>query len=196
MKKMKSFMNKVYTLNQLAAIYNVYKDIDFRTKTVSCCTCGKNIKITQLEDCYNLWGHFVPRSIDRGLIYCPENSHAQCPECNVFINNSHIQNKYTEYMIFRYGKNYKTLFEAFKQKQLDTQQIKDFYVERLLSLLNEFPELSECIGVDLQTGEVKDTIYYSNNIENQFNTYSKHYEQDLDTLCKILRTEYIEYNKL
>lgn len=185
---------KQYSLNQLAAIYTVYKDLSPTTHTINCCTCGKSIEIKQVEDCYNLFGHFIPRSVNKKLIYYPDNAFAQCSNCNVYQNgNAEIDERYKKYMFYRFGNN---IVEKLNKVE---QQTKEYYYELytnlLLQLIPEFPELADVV-IDKSTGEViYAQITYNNSIEQQFNTFSKTYKQDLDTICKVICSEFIEYQR-
>lgn len=188
---------KKLSLNQLNAIYCVYKDLNPRTRIIRCCTCGTPITINSYEDAYQLYGHFIPRSIKPNLINHPDNSHAQCPNCNVYSDNSSIINtNYDRYMIYRYG-------EGIKERLLAINDVPDkdyyinYYFNKILVLSTIFPELSEIV-VESSTGEVRDSfaITQTNAIELQFDTFSKTYKADLDTICKAIGAEYVEYEKL
>ena len=183
---------KQYSLKQLAAIYATYKDLDPNTHIISCCTCGKRIHIEQVEDCYNLWGHYLARSISRKLIYHPQNSHCQCSECN--IQNKGMLQSYDDYMIYRYGKNIKE--KLLNSENKTEEYYYELYTNLLLELTWQFPELADII-INKLTGEVIYTqTTYANEIEQQFNTYSKTYKQDLDIICKTIGSEFIEYQRM
>lgn len=180
-----------YSLSQLASIYCIYKDLSLN-RTVNCCTCGKTLHINNIEDCFNFWGHFISRSVNKKLIYYPKNTHAQCVNCNVVLNNSNIHNKYVEYMEYRYGKDIYN--ELLKVEQQTNEYYVNYYIEELLKLSIKFSELED-IFIDKNTGELI-TSFYENEIEKQFYTYSITYKQDLDKLCKMLKCESIEYERL
>lgn len=189
-------MQNKYSLAQLAAIYCTYKDLSVTTHNVVCCTCGKVIKIEQLEDSYSLWGHYIPRSVNRKLIFYPKNSHVQCIQCNVFTNRPKlIQENYDKFMIYRYGDNILDELNSIKQETED--YYFNFYIEELTKLLVKFPELAQVV-LDKDTGELKDTFngVTLNSIEKQFYTFSRTYGSDLDNISKSIKGDYIEYNRL
>lgn len=181
-----------YTLAQLAAIYTVYKDLDF-SRVAYCCTCGKAIHIDKIEDCYSLFGHYIARSVEPKLKLHPYNIHAQCPSCNMRTNKS---KEYDDYMIYRYGKDIKQKLLA-DDRFLDVEFAKRFYIKQILKLANKFPELAELV-VDVETGELKSDVEdYINPIERQWDDYSITYKQDLDAISKFLKTKRsIEYERL
>lgn len=188
-------MNEKYTLSQLAAIYNVYKDLsDF--KTVNCCTCGKSIHINSFEDCYALWGHYIARSQSRKLIYHPLNSHAQCPTCNIYFSDQNtIEQRYDNYMKYRYGNDIKNRLLHSEEKS--EEYYENFYITGLLNLVYKFPELADIV-VNTDTGEiknVKEILVSQNTVEKQFFTFSLTYKQDLDSLSKVLHSDFIEYSR-
>lgn len=187
-------MKQNYSLAQLASIYCVYKDLSPLTHNTVCCTCGKTIHIAQIEDCYNYWGHFIPRSINRNLIYYPNNSFAQCVTCNVYNNgNKHIEEQYIKYMQYRFGKE---IFDELKQvKQQTHEYYKELYINLLIELIPKFSELSEVV-LDTKTGEVDYDLNFNNDIEKQFYTYSQIFRQDLDTICKALKIKPVEWERL
>lgn len=188
-------MNK-YSLAQVHAIYCVYRDLNPRTKTVNCCTCGKTIYITSFTDCYSVYGHFIDRSVEPKLKYHNLNAYPQCSNCNTnLMNTKEGKQKYLKYILYRYGRD---ISEELKQEEQKTEQYwLEFYKNRLLELISVFPELTDIV-VDSNTGEVYDNNIISDNcIEQQFNTFSKQYKSDLDSLCRALKLdEYVEYNRL
>lgn len=185
-------MKTNYSLSQLASIYCVYKDLSPLTHSITCCTCGKIIHIEQIEDCFNLWGHYIARSVNRNLIYNPINSHAQCINCNVI--NQGMYNEYKRYMQYRYGENIENIL--LNADIHDNEYYKNFYITELAKLSSVFPELLNII-VDVNTGEILPTQQvFENSIENQFYTFSSTYKDDLDTLCKILKVNFIEWERL
>lgn len=184
--------SKCYSLSQLAAIYCVYKDLSPLTHSVRCCTCGKNIIIEAVEDCYNYWGHFISRSVEPKLKYHPLNSHAQCINCNV--NNHGMYVEYKKFMKFRYGEDIE--YKLLNSEIHDRQYYVDFYIEKLLNLSLKFLELQNVV-VQQDTGEIISNVIEDNKIMEQFYTYSKTFKDDLDTVCKTLKSNtFIEYNKL
>lgn len=186
---------KKYSLSQLAAIYATYKDLNPKTKTVRCCTCGKTIQINCFEDCYKIWGHYIARSLEPKLKYHPNNTFAQCSSCNVFSDSNEMQEKYDKYMSFRFGSDIK---QKLSESEPQTEEYyKNFYTIELLKLSTTFPELKE-IFIDETTGEVVDVteLPEENSIEKQFNTFSPTFKSDLDVLCRALNCEYVEYNRL
>lgn len=187
-------MKQNYSLAQLASIYCVYKDLSPLTHNTVCCTCGKTIHISQIEDCYNYWGHFIPRSINKNLIYYPNNSFAQCITCNVYSNGSkNIEEKYSKYMLYRFGKD---IFNELKQVKQQTQEYyREWYINNLIKLISKFSELSEVV-LDTETGEVNYTPYFNNDIEKQFYTYSRTFRQDLDIICRTLKIKSVEWERL
>mgnify|MGYP007106418237 CR=1 FL=1 len=187
-------MNVKLSLSQLAAIYAVYKDLSPATRTVRCCTCGKSIHIEQIEDCYSVWGHYIPRSIARCLIYNPLNSHAQCIDCNLYADPKTMQLHYDDYMKYRYGSSVKELLFSENNQQTEEKYNSEYYMIELLKLSSKFPELAELL-IQQDTGEIKE-ICSENSIEKQFNTYSRSFKDDLDVLCRTLQTDYIEYQRL
>lgn len=189
-------MKKDYTLAQLAAIYCVYKDLSPITHNIICCTCGKTLYIEQVEDCFSLWGHYIPRSVSRKLIYHPLNTHAQCSQCNIYGNKNLVDKRYDEYMIYRYGNNIKE--QLLNSKEKTKEYYKEFYITELLKLISKFPELADVV-VEKNTGEVLTNlgiIDTENRIEQQFFTYSPTYKGDLDTICKTLHVKSIEWERL
>lgn len=191
-------MNKNYSLAQLNAIYCVYKDLNLN-HIATCVTCGKSIYIDSFEDCFNLFGHFIPRSVEPKLKYHPKNTHCQCPLCNLN-ETEEVKTKYKQYMQYRYGKDIEQ--ELLNYNPKTEQQYIEYYTEELLKLSAKFPELLDIL-VDKTTGEVLENIKVdngidtiNNNILKQFYIFSVTYRQDLDTLCKILHTKPIEYERL
>lgn len=185
--------NKKYSLSQLASIYCVYKDLSV-SHIINCCTCGKSIYIRQVEDCFSLWGHFIPRSHNRNLIYHPKNSHAQCVNCNVYRNDKDTYNKYENYMIYRYGKDIVSKLLSYNKNYSEEKYLK-FYIDELVKLSQIFSELIDIV-IDKNTGEILHNFLIENSIKKQFYTCSSTYRQDLDTICRTLETEYIEYERL
>lgn len=188
--------NNKYSLAQLAAIYTVYKDLD-GTRIARCCTCGKSMRIEQLEDCYNLYGHYLSRSTHPGLKFHPNNTHAQCPVCNLQYS-SIINKKYHEYMVYRYGEDIDNVLMLDEEKGVygDNDETLNFYILGIIELSQKFPELVDIV-VDKTTGEVLDKVeLIENPIEKQWNSYSVTYRQDLDSLSHMLYTEPIEYERL
>lgn len=177
-----------YTLAQLAAIYTVYKDLDAGTRTVNCCTCGKSIHIEQIEDCYNYYGHYIARSLNPKLRYNPYNTYAQCVSCNMDVSNKDIDSAFDDYVVKRYGSDFKTKLQA-DDKDYDI----DFYKGELVNLSTTFPELKDVVGMSKETKQ-QDT-QTSNDIIKQWNTFSNTYKQDLDELTKLMRTDNIEYER-
>ena len=190
-------MNNNYTLSQLASIYCIYKDLSPTTHTVNCCTCGKTLYIEQPEDCFNYWGHYINRSISRKLIYHPQNSFAQCINCNVYNNgNKIIEEKYNNYIKYRYGNDFKNKLLASEEKTED--YYKTYYINELLKLSQKFPELIKLLA-DSNTGELICNVNiktYNNDFEEQFSTFSVSYKSDLDILTKQLNTNPIEWERL
>lgn len=188
--------NKNYSLAQLAAIYTTYKDLD-KNHCVNCCTCGKTIHIQQIEDCYSLYGHFHPRSTHPQLKFHPYNAYAQCCLCNMSVS-SDIDNKYKNYMQYRFGSDYdEKLFKNY-EIYLDLEYTKQFYIDELIKLSTYFPEL-QAIFLDYKTGEVLQNINVQkieSNIESQWETFNVTYRQDLDNFTRELKTEPIEYERL
>lgn len=184
-----------YSLAQLAAIYCVYKDLDPITKTISCCTCGRLIHINVPEDSYAYFGHYIPRSKNRNLIYHPKNTHAQCPACNMHTTKE-ISDSYDHYMMYRYGKNIKNDLMSIS-KTYTEDEYANYYINLLLQLSNNFPELLSIL-TNFDTGEVLESqdVRKNNRIENQFYTYSETYKDDLDRLCKILNVKNIEWERM
>lgn len=188
-------MKNKYSLAQLAAIYCTYKDLDVKTRTVKCCTCGKTIQINSFEDCFNVYGHFIDRSLEPKLKYHPLNAHSQCVSCNIYANPLEMQHKYYNYMIYRYGNSIKE--DLLNAEEKTEEQYKEFYVIELIKLSIKFPELTDIV-VDKSSGELLYPVDTSieNDIEKQFNTYSPNFKFDLDNLCRVLNSEYIEYQRL
>lgn len=182
-----------YTLAQLAAIYTTYKDLDIGTRTVNCCTCGRSIHIENIEDCYNIYGHFIPRSVEPKLKYHPKNTHAQCISCNMQVSKQ-IDFAYDRYMKFRYGEKIISELKA-DDSFANLEYAKQWYVFELIKLSQKFPELSNIV-VDETTGELLDVVDIEDPIQEQWDTYSPTYKQDLDELTKLLGTEPIEYERL
>lgn len=182
--------NKQYTLAQIAAIYTVYKDLSIE-HTVTCCTCGKSIYIANIEDCYSLYGHYIPRSIEPSLKFHPNNTFAQCVRCNMNSDNV-IDTAYDKYMIYRFGKDIKTILLSEKFKYSSNDETKNFYLNELAKLSQKFPELLDVI-VNKDTGEISEI--FINDIEKQWNTFSKTYRQDLDILSKAMGVENVEYER-
>lgn len=184
---------KKLTLAQLAAIYAVYKDLDPKTKTVRCCTCGKTIQIDNIEDCFRVWGHYIARSIEPKLIYHPLNSFAQCVSCNIYSNPKNMQDSYDKFMQYRFGSDIK--IKLLQAEKKDEDYYKGFYITELLKLSSKFPELLDVL-VDQNTGEIIENLVIRNGIEKQFDTFSVTFKSDLDSLCKALNSDFIEYNRL
>ena len=189
-------IKKEYSLSQIAAIYCTYKRLNPGTKIVHCCTCGKSINISSFDDCYNVWGHFIHRSISPYLIYHPLNSNPQCVSCNMQYNED-ISKSYEKYMIYLYGKDIKNklLDEESEYRFKTNDELFDLYEKLLHNLEGIFPELSNLFYNDKNNDSKCELNYYSNSLEQQFNTYSKTYKQDLDILTKALATEPIEYER-
>ena len=189
----KILLNNKYTLAQLAAIYTVYKDVDYRTKTVNCCTCGKSLHIEQIEDCFPLLGHYIPRSVEPKLKFHPNNIFAQCPFCNMQVSKV-VDDAYDNYICYRFGKEFKLNLladDSFK----DLDKAKQWYINELCKLSQKFEELRTVV-LDIDTGEILDDVTsIENPIEEQWDTYSLTYKQDLDELTKVLGTEPIEYER-
>lgn len=188
-------MNK-YSLAQLNAIYCVYKDLNPETHVATCVTCGKSIFIEEPEQCFNLFGHYIPRSVEPKLRYHPQNTHCQCQACNLN-ETQQVRDKYRNYMIYRYGNDVDRTLKTSDVKT-DNEYI-DFYVSALMGLSEKFPELLHII-CDKSTGEVYDIKTEKenkiNHIEQQLHTYSITYRQDLDTLSKAVGASNIEYERL
>lgn len=188
-------MKNSYSLAQLNAIYCVYKDLNPDTHTIACVTCGKSIHINNPEQCFELYGHFIPRSVSRKLKYHPLNTHCQCSLCNLN-ETQQVKLKYQEYMKYRYGNNIEQ--ELLNSEEKTEDYYKEFYIEELLKLSSKFPELVEIL-INTNTGELVNVTIddndYSNNIEKQFHTFSVTYKQDLDSITKILNTQPIEYER-
>lgn len=181
-----------YTLSQLASIYCIYKDLSPLTHSVRCCTCGKNIIINSIEDCYNFWGHYIERSVEPKLKYHPLNSHAQCIMCNVQGKGMPIE--YNKYMIYRYGDNIRE--QLLTSNKENEQYYINLYTTELIKLSTIFSELIDVV-VQKQTGEILSSVKQENSIEEQFNTYSPTFREDLDLLCKNLGSDnFIEWEKL
>lgn len=189
-------MSKKYTLAQLNAIYCVYKDLNPETHIANCVTCGKSIFIEEPEQCFNLYGHYIPRSIEPKLKYHPLNTHCQCQGCNLN-ETQQVRNKYRCYMLYRYGNDIDSKLKSAEKKS--EEEYVDFYVKELIKLSNKFPELLSIV-CDEDTGELYDVATDDNsdvnNIEKQFHTYSVSYRQDLDMLSKIAGASNIEYERL
>lgn len=186
-------MNNKYSLAQLAAIYTVYKDLDAKTRTVNCCTCGDSLHIEQIEDCYSLYGHWIARSIEPKLKFHPDSTFAQCPWCNMQVSKT-VDDAYDKFIEYRFGKNHKQ--DLLQDDRFnDLEFAKQWYIQELIKLSQKFPEL-QIIVLDSNTGEIFDIIeIIENPIEEQWNTYSVTYKQDLDELTRILGTEPIEYER-
>lgn len=186
-------MNNKYTLAQLAAIYTTYKDLDFNTKTVNCCTCGKSMHINSVEDCFNIWGHYIPRSKEPKLKFHPNNTFSQCPQCNMQFSQE-INKAYDNYIIYRFGKDIKEELQK-DSSFADVKYATSFYINKLLELAQQFNELYTVV-VNTETGEFFDKVdIIEDPIVEQWNTFSINYKQDLDTLTKLLNTEPIEYER-
>lgn len=190
-------MKKQYSLAQLNAIYCVYKDLNPETHIATCVTCGKSIYIEEPEQCYNLYGHYIPRSIEPKLKYHPLNTHCQCQNCNLN-ETQQVRDSYKKYMVYRYGSNIDNCLRS-ADKKSDSEYI-NFYISELLKLSEKFPELLDIV-CDENTGEIysvdtTDSADISNNIEKQFHTYSMTYRQDLDALSKYANASNIEYERL
>lgn len=191
--------NKTYSLAQLNAIYCVYKDLNPETHTINCVTCGKSIYIEEPEQCFNLFGHYIPRSVEPKLKYHPQNTHCQCQNCNLN-ETQQVRDRYRAYMIYRYGNDIDDVLKSSEVKTDD--EYIEFYVNELVKLSAVFPELLPVV-CDTDTGEVlynvsmsPDDNHKENNIEKQFHTYSISYRQDLDTLSKAAGASNIEYERL
>lgn len=185
-------MKGKYSLAQLHAIYCVYRDLDPGTRVVNCCTCGCSLHIEQVEDCYGVYGHFVERSLEPKLKFHPLNAFPQCPNCNMNASSS-IKTKYEDYMKYRFGSNIKTKLLQ-DDRFNDFEFAKQWYIRELIEKQQIFPELAS-VTVDIATGELFDVEEIENNIEKQWNTFSKTFKQDLDELVRILGTEPIEYER-
>lgn len=185
-------MNSKYSLAQLAAIYTAYKDLDPKIRTVNCCTCGKSLYIGSVEDSFIYWGHYVPRSIAPKLKFHPLNTHCQCVKCNMQVSKD-IDEAYDKYMIYRYGENIKeTLLH---DEDFDEEDYaKNWYFVHIVELSQKFPELEQVV-VDTSTGEVLSVVEIEDKIQEQFETYSRTFKQDLDELTRLLGTEPIEYER-
>lgn len=185
----------MFSLAQLHAIYTVYKDLDKNKRTVKCATCGKTLNINSFEDCYNIYGHYIDRSLQPEIKYHYLNAYPQCPSCNTN-TTSDIKNKFDDYIKYRF--NVSNINE-FKKELISDKRFNDynfaynFYIKELLNLYKDFPELYEVI-LDVDTGAIVETKYESE-IEEQWDTFSKSYKQDLDTLVKLLNMENIEYER-
>lgn len=187
------FLITKFSLAQLHAIYCVYRDIDF-AHNVRCCTCGKSMHIEQVEDCFNLYGHYLSRSQYPHLKYHKDNAFPQCPNCNMSVSSS-IDNKYAEFINYRYGEGFT---EKLKQDNSfsDKNKALQFYVVELLELSQRHPELYSAL-VDANTGEVIEIQnVVENPIQEQWETYSPTFRQDLDEITRLLGTENIEYERL
>lgn len=184
-------MSKKYTLSQIAAIYTVYKDLDVGTRTVNCCTCGKSIHIEQIEDCYSYYGHYIARSKEPKLKYHPGNAFAQCVSCNMS-TSSDIENKYSDYIIKRFGKDYTD--KLLNLSAVDDNVYYEYYIKKLSELSLTFPELKTVVDINYSLSKSKD-LEELNNIVKQWNTFSSTYKQDLDELVKIIKTENVEYER-
>lgn len=182
------------SLAQLHAIYTVYRDLDKNKKTVKCSTCGKIIHIESFEDCFNVYGHYIDRSLQPEIKYHYLNAYPQCPLCNTQTTEN-IRKNFDNYISYRFNTNP----EQFKHNLIIDKRFNDytfaynFYVKELINLYKDFPELSQII-VDINTGAIIENNYDSE-IEEQWDTFSTSYKQDLDTLTKLLRMENIEYER-
>lgn len=187
-------MNEKYSLAQLNAIYCVYKDLNPETRIINCVTCGKSIYIDSPEQCYSLYGHYIPRSVEPKLKYHPWNTNCQCPQCNTN-ETQQIKDSYRKYMTYRYGMDVDSKMKADAIKT--DEEYVNFYIEQLIQLSSIFPELLNIV-CDGETGEIKDiaTAEVENKIERQFHTFSKTYRQDLDILSKQAGANNIEYERL
>ena len=96
-------------------------------------------------------------------------------------------------MKYRFGDSIKENLLSVEAK--DEEYYKNFYTVELIKLSNKFPELLDVV-VDKNTGEIRNNSLIKNKIEEQFDTYSPTFKSDLDTLCKCLKTDFIEYNRL
>ena len=184
------------SISQLHSLYCVYRDLDIGTKTVNCCTCGKLIHIDEPQDCFQYYGHYIPRSVSRLLKYHPYNAHPQCLQCN--LNETiDIRKNYDRYMIYRYGKNIKDKLLSINQTYTE-DQYKEYYINELLKLTCNFPKLAKLLIDDDDTGEIINfTQIHENDIEEQFYTFSQTYKQDLDKLCKMLKVKnFIEWERI
>ena len=184
-------MKSNYTLAQVAAIYCVYKCIT-PYHTVSCCTCGRTIEITSFEDCYAVYGHYIARSKAPKIKYHPANAYPQCPSCNMQISSS-IDNAYDNFINFNFGTSFK---EQLMQDDTfnDTEYAKNWYLVELSKLAQKYTELND-IFVDIVTGEFKEIEVKENSIEEQWQTFSVTFKQDLDTITNFLKSEPIEYER-
>lgn len=190
---------KQYSLAQLNAIYCVYKDLNPDTHVATCVTCGKSIYISDVEQCFELYGHYIPRSLEPKLKYHPDNSHCQCKDCNLN-ETAEVREAYEQYVCYRYGKN---KHQQLKQSSSisDSEWLK-FYIEKLTKLSDTFPELIDVIIANGNNDNVNNgkiiatTTSVNNDIAEQFRTYSKTYRQDLDDLSKALQANFIEYERL
>lgn len=189
-------MNK-YSLAQLNAIYCVYKDLDPETHVANCVTCGKSIFIDEPEQCFNLFGHYIPRSVEPKLKYHPQNTHCQCQGCNLN-ETQQVRDSYRKYMLYRYGNNIDDILKNSDKKS--EEEYINFYVSELIKLSDKFPELVPIV-CDETTGEIYDVDVEKgdtimNSIEKQFHTCSASYRQDLDILSKATGASNIEYERL
>lgn len=109
--------------------------------------------------------------------------------------SGNIDIAYDNYIRYRFGENFKQKLlvdDSFK----DIEYAKQWYITELIKLSQNFTELSNVI-LDKETGEIFDTIKDTKNpIEEQWDTYSVTYRQDLDILTKTLGVEPIEYERL
>ena len=181
------------SLDQLAAIYTTYKDLDPYTRRVYCCTCGRSIKVTSIEDSYKLFGHFIPRSINRNLIYYPYNIHVQCYNCNMNSNNI-IHDKYKNYMIYRYGEDIFSILNTVVSRS--DEFYRKYYIYKLYYIISKnFKEIYDMFfnnsRFQMNIRKFEDNLSYQ-----FFNSYSATYEQDLDNICKLIGSkEFIEYER-
>lgn len=187
-----------YSLAQLAAIYTVYSELD-QAHTAYCCTCGKQIRISSVEDCYPLYGHFIDRSKEPALKFHPMNTQIQCAKCNMSTDPA-IKRKFRQYMEFKYGENIIDKLLSEKSKYGDNILTRQEYLRRLSGLVDTFPELAEVLASS-GSAHIVDRIHLENKgmatpLSTQFKMYSPIYKQELDTLTKFLRTEPIEYERL
>lgn len=75
----------------------------------TCCTCGL-VGMNLNMDC----GHFVDKSVcGLDLRWDEKNCHAQCRNCNRFLNGN--KDKYKEFMIKKYGED---ILEYFNQRYI------------------------------------------------------------------------------
>ena len=104
-----------------------------------------------------------------------------------------IDEAYDKYMIYRYGENIKE--DLLQNEGFDEDYIKKWYFDHVVELSQKFPELEQVV-VDTSTGELLCIVEIEDKIQEQFETYSKTFKQDLDKLTSLLGTEPIEYERL